>query len=48
MRALAAVLAVLTLVVAVAAGRAAAATPVSGTFAAGPGAPIARWTPALR
>jgi len=46
-RALAAVLAVLTLVVAVAAGRAAAATTV-GTFAAAPGATIAGWTPARR
>jgi V8-like Glu-specific endopeptidase len=46
-RALAAVLAVLTLVVAVAAGSAAAATTV-GTFAAAPGATIAHWTPARR
>jgi V8-like Glu-specific endopeptidase len=47
-RALAPVLAVLTLVVAVAAGSAVAATPVVGTFAAAPGATIARWTPARR
>jgi V8-like Glu-specific endopeptidase len=46
-RALASVLAVLTLVVAVTAGSAAAATTV-GTFAASPGAAIARWTPARR
>jgi hypothetical protein len=47
-RALATVLAVLTLVVAVAAGSAAAATPVGGNFAAAPGAAIAHWTPARR
>jgi V8-like Glu-specific endopeptidase len=47
-RALASVLAVLTLVVAVAAGSAVAATPVVGTFAAAPGATIARLTPARR
>jgi V8-like Glu-specific endopeptidase len=47
-RALAAVIAVLTLVVAVAAGSAAAATPVGGTFAASPSAAVARWTPARR
>jgi V8-like Glu-specific endopeptidase len=47
-RALAAVLAVLTLVIAVAAGSAAAATSVGGTFAAAPAAAIARWTPARR
>jgi V8-like Glu-specific endopeptidase len=46
-RVLAAVLAVLTLVVAVAAGSAAAA-PTVGTFAASPAAAIARWTPARR
>jgi V8-like Glu-specific endopeptidase len=47
-RALASVLAALTLVVAVAPGSAAAATPVGGTFAASPSAAIARWTPARR
>jgi V8-like Glu-specific endopeptidase len=47
-RAPAAVLAVLTLVVAVAAGSAAAATTVGGTFATAPAAAIARWTPARR
>jgi len=47
-RALAAVIAVLTLVVAVAAGSAAAATPVGSTFADAPAAAIARWTPARR
>jgi hypothetical protein len=47
-RALATVVAVLTLVVAVAAGSAAAATPVVGTFAAPPAAAIARWTPVRR
>ncbi len=47
MRALATVLAVLTFVVAVAAGSAAAA-PTVGTFGASPGAAIARWTPARR
>jgi V8-like Glu-specific endopeptidase len=46
-RALATVLAVLTLVVAVAAGSAAAA-PTVGTFAGAPAAAIARWTPARR
>jgi hypothetical protein len=47
-RVLAAVVAVLTFVVAVAAGSAAAATTVGGTFAGAPAAAIARWTPARR
>jgi V8-like Glu-specific endopeptidase len=46
-RALAVVLAALTFV-AVAAGSAAAATPVGGTFAGAPGATISDWTPARR
>jgi V8-like Glu-specific endopeptidase len=46
-RILALVLSAPTLVVAVAAGSAAAATPVGGTFAGAPGA-VAKWTPARR